>query len=284
MVRGGVARFTLLDRFGTPVQGDSSVIVTKGLSQVMINEISDSRGNDLRRSDFDKPRVLLRGKTNTIAYSADISLVGVDPDLLWMLTGQPRVENAAGDVVGNDATLRLPVSNFSMEIWTRLAVPVDGYRYGYTLFPRMRGGRVSGFAFSGGAVNFRVTGSRTARNARWGFGPFDLRWDGDAWSCLTDTPSTTLLGFGAGSFGMMPFGDSEMGSRVEYTRLGSEVSRNVHWKNFLLSQAPQPQCGAQPLYDVIDNFFADPASQTVDVLDGGTSGSTSDDVVDGGRA
>lgn len=284
MVRGSVARFTLLDHRGNPVIGPSSVITTKGITTVAVNEIIESRATALMRTPYDDPRVITRERTNTIGFSADIALCGVDPDLIHMLTGQSRVTNALGDVVGNDAELRSRVVNFSMEVWSKLTQPVDGYSFGYTVFPRIRGGRVSGFSFKNGAIDFAVTGSRTYKNNKWGYGPYDLFWDGGTWNCATP-PVMVDLGFGVGPFGSMPFGDSSSGVlRVDYPRQARPVSKNLHWRNMLVAQVPEVAPGAQPLSDVIDNFFSAPGSQTPDILDGGTSASTSSDVVDGGTS
>lgn len=260
MVRGSVARFTLLDRRGAPVEGETSVVTTKGIAQVQINEATTDQSLDLMRDEEDRPRVLLRGKTETTGYTADISLAGVDPDLIWMLTGQPRVTNAAGDVVGNDATLKLPVRHFAMEVWSRLTSPVNGYLYGYTLFPRLGGGVLGGFAFSNGAVSFSINEARSRRVSKWGFGPYTLRWDGESWHPC----------------GLVPIDESVM-----YNRMGKAVGSHTHWRTFLVDSAPVPQCGAQPLYDVIDNGFADHTS--TDVVDGQFV-ITSSDIIDGGGA
>lgn len=293
MVRGSVARFTLLDHRGAPVAGPDSVVVTKGVAQVALTEVTEAQASTLHRSDYDRPRVLLRGKTQTIGYGAEIKLLGVDPDLIYLLSGQSKVLNALGDVVGNDQKTRTPTVNFAMEIWSRLAAPVDGYNFGYTLFPRLRGGRLGGFSYGNSAVSFTVTGARTYRNAKWGYGPFDLTWNGLGWdltpwdttpwddasslfsSCAN--PTAVDPGFGVGGFGEMSFG----GDPPDQARLVSPVSRNLHWRNFLVATAPAPVCGAQGLFDAIDGGSATLTSS--DVLDGQFV-VTSNDSTDGGQA
>lgn len=295
MVRGEVARFTRLDSCGRPVEGEESVVVTSGLSVIRINEIVDTKNPELIRSERDDPRLLLPAKTRTIGYSADLTLTKVDPDLIWLLTGRPRVENYDGDTVGNDATLHLPTTNFAMEVWSKLAKPVDGYGYGYTLFPRIRGGRVGGFSINNGAINFSIEGAKTIRGAKWGVGPYSLRWtpagwdmggwDEDPWDeddprCVKFLNDPPLEGFGE-----LPFGETPFGGYVFpiHERLGTEIGSHTHWRHFLLDWAPSPMIGAQPLYDVIDNEFADPLTQDSEIVEGEYA-YTGDDVVDGGTA
>lgn len=230
MVRGSVARFTLLDSCGAPLPGPRSVVVTKGIAQVSIEERVDTTGDQLLRNDEDVPRVLIRGETNTVGYGASIGLRGVDPEVVSLLTGQPLVTNAQGDVVGNDVLTRQAPSNFAMEIWSKLDQPVGDYTHGYTLFPRLRGGRLGGFSVAGNAaVSFSVNGARALRMSRWGSNPHSgggwdtVPWDVGAW----DETTYPLVG----------------------TRL--------HWRNMLTDFVPEPRCGAyllpetQPVY-VID--------------------------------
>jgi hypothetical protein len=299
MVRGKVARFTMLDHRGAPVEGDRSVVVTSGIIKAAISEIVEDQSNELVRNDNDFSRVLIRGKPRTMGYGVDLDLCGVDPDLISILTGQPVVLNATGDVSGNDFLSKMPVSNFAMEIWSKLDVPVDGYQYGYTLFPRLRGGRMSSLNYTNTGVDLTVGAAKTYRMSRWGYGPYSLRWSGDGWdmsgwdesgwdesavnACLARvvTPTGPVgLGFGVDPFGSSPFGGTPTPVDPIYPRLGKPIGSHTHWTTFLLDSAPVPQCGAQALYDSIDGGSSSYTS--VDVVDGGSSSYTSDDGVDGG--
>lgn len=297
MTRGRVARFTLLDTKGAPVEGEQSVVVTKGIAAVAINEVVESQGHELVRNDEDTPRVLLRGKNRTIGYTTDISLRGVDPDLLTMLTNQPTVQNVHGDTVGNDIQIKRPVSNFAMEVWTKLAEPVNGYTFGYTLFPRIRGGRLGGFSINNGALDLTIKGARTSRMSKWGSGPYALRWNGGGWDInpwdtdLWDeavtrcTPGSDIANpFGEWGFGEWDFGGGSATPDPDriYQRLGSPIGNSTHWRNFLLDWAPSPICGAQPLYDVVDG--GDAAFTTEDIIDGEFADSIATDTLEGGYA
>jgi hypothetical protein len=188
-------------------------------------------------------------------------------------------EEATRTLVGFDVGTTLRATSFALEVWSKLdgasakpralgfdEVPFDttpfdtpaaggagcrdGRRWGYTLFPFLRGGRLSGFKFANGLVSFNLIGAQTRRNSGWGVGPYDLTG---------------------------PF-----------QRLVTPVSRNTSWRMFVTEAAPPAEtCGIQYLVpDVLDNGTAanpmpDPdAPLTVDA--GGAS--TEPWIIDGGRA
>jgi hypothetical protein len=100
-----------------------------------------------------------------------------------MLTGQPLVTNAAGDVVGFDAMSHIDLDSFgfALEVWSRIAgaaCDVSGNRkWGYTPFPFLKGGRLGGFSFENGAVQFTISGAQTRDGNGWGVGPYDVDRD-----------------------------------------------------------------------------------------------------------
>lgn len=167
------------------------------------------------------------------------------------------------DVVGFDA-VRLPAKAFAMEVWSKLDQPCSstGYgfgdgpfgegpfggprsqRYGYTVFPFLKGGTLSGFQFSNGLVSFNLIGAQTRRGPKWGYGPYDLE-----------------------------------GS---YARLNTKVSRTTAWRTFTTTALPPVErCGIQTLRDVLDNgTAADPGTDTID----GQFVVTSSDIIEGGNA
>lgn len=179
-VRGRVIRATRLDAVGTPVVSTTSVVVSKRISSITIDEVTED-GTDVRERNFgDEMCVVDDSYTSVLGYSGDINLCGVDPDMISIFTGQPVRKNAAGDTVGFGAKTNIDLDGFgyALEVWTRLAgSPVDaqGRRlWGYTVFPFFKGGRLGGFSFENGLVQFTITGARTRDNNKWGVGPFDV--------------------------------------------------------------------------------------------------------------
>lgn len=219
-VRGSVIRVTRLDSCGVPDPGASAVVVSKRVSTVTIDEVTDDGTNIRERNFADELCVVDDAFTTIIGYTADVALCGVDPDLISLMTGQPVVQNAAGDVVGFDAksSVDLDSFGFALEVWSRIAGaacdPSGNRQWGYTVFPFLKGGRLGGFSFENGAVQFTISGAQTRDGNGWGVGPFDVDRDDDG----LPSPLTTPL-------------DS-----------------NTHWRNVVVTLDPPPAaCGATAL-------------------------------------
>ena len=182
-VRGSVIRVTRLDACGVPIPGASAVVVSKRISSVTIDEVTEEGTNIRERNFGDELCVVDDSYTSIIGYTAAVALCGVDPDLITLMTGQPVVRNAIGDVVGFDAKTSVDLSSFgfAVEIWSKIAgqaCDASGNRkWGYTPFPFLKGGRLGGFSFENGAVQFTVSGAQTRDGNQWGVGPFDVDRD-----------------------------------------------------------------------------------------------------------
>jgi len=180
-VRGNVIRATRLDGCGKPVVGATSVSVSKRISTITIDEVAEDGTNIRERNFGDELCVVDDGYASVIGYSTDAAFCGVDPDLISIMTGQAVVKNAAGDTVGFDAdtTVDLDTFGFALEVWTKIAgaacVPGSSQRlWGYTVFPFIKGGRLGGFSFENGAINFALTGAQTRTGNQWGAGPYSV--------------------------------------------------------------------------------------------------------------
>ena len=182
-VRGSVIRVTRLDACGNPDPGASAVAVSKRISSVTIEEVTDDGTNIRERNFGDELCGLDDACTSLGGYTAEVALCGVDPGLVGLFTGQPVVLNHAGDIVGFDAptSVNLDDFGFSLEIWSRLAGSAcspSGFRpWGYTVFPFLKGGRIGGFTFENGPVQFTISGAQTRDGNGWGVGPFDVDRD-----------------------------------------------------------------------------------------------------------
>jgi hypothetical protein len=140
-VRGSVIRVTRLDACGNPVPSESAVVVSKRISTITVDEVSDEGTNIRERNFGDELCIVDDAYAETIGYTVDAALCGVDPDLITFMTGLPVVENAAGDVVGFDADTGIDLDGFgfAIEIWSRIAgsacEPGGARPWGYTVFP-----------------------------------------------------------------------------------------------------------------------------------------------------
>lgn len=193
-VRGRVIRVTRLDGCGVPDPGASAVVVSKRISTVTVDEVTDDGTNIRERNFADELCIVDDAFTTVIGYTADINLCGVDPDLVSLLTGQPVVLNAAGNIVGFDATTEVDLDSFgfSLEVWSRIAGsacdPSGNRKWGYTVLPYLKGGRIGGFSFENGPVSFTIAGAQTRDGNGWGSGPFDVDRDESALPIPLFTP------------------------------------------------------------------------------------------------
>lgn len=267
MMRGSAIRVTRLDGRGFYDPTAVEYGISKSVTRVKIDEVTESGGVETLRSEMDKPRVRIVKPDQTIRYEVSIEFIGCDPSILSLVSGSPVVRNAKGDVVGFDTDTRLPAQSFGLEVWSKVpdsvgaalgvgfdeggfgVIPFGGgtrasrKRYGYTLFPFLKGGWVSGFRFENGAVSFNLTRARTSRGSRWLYGPHEL--DG------------------------------------KNKRLIDLVSRNTNWRTFLTASAPpEPLEGTLVLEDIIHG--GTPDSTTTDILSGGTAESAGPYAISGG--
>src|SRR5690349_9388898 len=159
-VRGSVIRVTKLDSCGNPDPGASAVVVSKKISTVAIEEVTESGTNIRERNFADELEVVDDAFEQFLGYNTNTTLCGVDPDLISLFTGQPVVLNAAGDVVGFDVNTGIDLDGFgfALEVWSKIAGATcdpSGFRnWGYSLFPFLKGGRLGGFSFENGLVQF----------------------------------------------------------------------------------------------------------------------------------
>lgn len=222
-VRGSVIRVTRLDACGNPDPGASAVVVSKRISTVTIDEVSDDGTNIRERNFADELCVVDDAFSQVLGYTAEIALCGVDPGLVSLLTGNPVVLNAAGEIVGFDANTGIDLDSFgfSLEVWSRLAgsaCDTSGNRqWGYTVFPYLKGGRLGGFSFENGPVQFTISNAQTRDGNGWGVGPFDVDRDD------TNAPSP----------------------------LNTPLGENTHYRNIVVTlDPPAATCGSFALASV----------------------------------
>lgn len=250
-VRGSALRVTGLGDRGEILTPTPSA-VSKAVVSVTINEITETGGSELLRTDEDEARLHFVRPTQLIRNTVDVDFLRVDPGVLTLVSGVPVVRNAAGEVVGFDSKTRVPATSFALEVWSKLAGNAcEGgqQEWGYTLLPFLRGGYLSGFRFENNLISFNLRGAKTRREPRWGVGPHDLQ---GPFERLTDT-----------------------------------VSRTTTFKNVILPAPPPAQTeGVQTSTDIIDNGTADnpmPDPSALLKVDGG-SAQNGPWIIEGGRA
>ena len=185
-VRGRVLRATRLDSCGRPVEGDDSVVVSKGWTSVAYTANTDD-GEEIKVPNANNETcVYVPAVPSFLGYGVEITFCNVDPDLYALLTGQRTIVDANGDVVGfaMDTKVSTADVHFALEVWAgspggnACDNPGAGASYGYVLLPLLQGGVVGDFTIENDAVTFTVTGASTLDGNHWGQGYYNVVLDG----------------------------------------------------------------------------------------------------------
>lgn len=252
-VRGSVIRVTRLDAFGTPLLDPLDAVVTKGISSVTLNEVTDTEPELKVTDTYGDLMLRTRPVSELLHFTADVRLCGVDPGLIQVMTGQQYVTDRIDDNVGFgvDTKIDLRSFGFALEVWSRITgATCEDARWGYTVFPFLKGGRLGGFEFANSAVTFEIKGARTYRHPGWGLGPYQVTRDAEG----------------------------------NLTQLLEPMGSSRQWQNMLTTVAPpEPGCGIiVPFDDSING--GNPFYTTPDVLDNQVPEDPGAGTVDGGSA
>lgn len=280
MVRGSAIRMTALEPCGSIPDDVIRYAVSKCVTKVAVGEIIEAPGNEVVRDSGDDPALHFVTQPEMLGYNVDIEFLKVNPAILALVTGIDPVMDWDDRIIGFDQKMRVKTPAFALEVWSKLLGAacesiVDGTgeggfgeggfgempfgdfeatgtftqpRYGYTLFPFLKGGYIPGYEIANGLVSFKVIGAQTRWGTSWGRGPYDL-------------------------------------TEEEFTRLPTPVSGNTSWRNLILrSIPPEPTEGVAEAFDVIDNGNAsNPHPLATGTVDGGVV-ATSSNLIEGGRA
>jgi hypothetical protein len=180
MVRGSTLRVTQLREDGA-ISDPVAYAVSRSVVKVDIDEVTDDQGNETYRDETDQPRIHLPGTDEVVGYVTRSQFLRVDPGFLSLMAGVEVALDANGDGVGFDARTKIPAKAFALEVWSKLTGPVcaDGPKWGYTLFPCLKGGTLAGFEFANALTTFTLDGAMTESGRKWHVGPYDLheRWE-----------------------------------------------------------------------------------------------------------
>jgi hypothetical protein len=181
LVRGRRIRLTRTDGCGRPVFGDCSTVVSKGFISVAFTANTTESDEISVTNAAGEVCVFEPAETSLTGYAVEIQFCEVDPDLFSLVTGQPVVTDADGNVIGFDIDTQtsLTGSGFGLELWAGSAAgdacATEGAQgsFGYLLLPFVRGGIVGDFTVENGSVTFTLTGGATRDGNAWGIGPYN---------------------------------------------------------------------------------------------------------------
>ena len=178
LVRGRTMRVTQTDGCCTPAWGaEDGMVVTDGFVSVALTANINEPEEIIITNANGKTCVRDAGCAEFQGYSVEITFCEVTPCLFSLVTGQPSVVNAAGEIVGfrmNSAVSGCD-SGFALEVWMGVpgvACQSEQGGYGYLLLPCLQGGVIGDFTIENAAITFTVTGANTKAGNGWGVGPY----------------------------------------------------------------------------------------------------------------
>ncbi len=179
LVRGRTMRVTRVDGCCAPAAGEDNQVVTDGFVSVALTAnvtepeeitVVNANGQTCVRDP---------GCPEFNGYTAEITFCEVSPCLFSIVTGQPAVTDANGDVSGfrMNSDTSICGQGFALEVW--MGVPGvaclgEAGAFGYLLLPCLQGGVVGDFTIENAAITFTVTGAVTKDGNGWGVGPYDV--------------------------------------------------------------------------------------------------------------
>lgn len=232
-IQGQAIRVTKVDDCGVPIEGPCSFATSDGFISLDLAadieegetfEVKNANG-ELCISEVTCPELK--------AYDLSMTLCGIDPELIDLLTSYEVVNDRRGDSVGYQATGGvICAGNFALEIWTKVAGdkcdpqtcgPDENEQWFYWLLPRVNNGILGDFTIENGPLEVSFTARSKAPN-KWGQGPYSV-------VCLDATPPTG----GAACVAPGPLFDEP-------------VLTNTHlYKRLTGIQPPTIECGCQTL-------------------------------------
>lgn len=174
VVRGKVARTTLVDACGNPIAANS-MYVTDSVVQVTSTKNMDM-GDEIKVRQMNgiigeyEP-----GQASLLNYTVAVQFIKCDPGLLAALTGDPAILDYAGKAVGfSERALQLLTKDFALELWndtSGTACQAGSRLYGYMLYSMIGHGYTTIDNITDKEVTFTVNGM-TFGSFGWGRGPY----------------------------------------------------------------------------------------------------------------
>lgn len=181
LVRGRALRVTKTDGCGQVVLGPDSKVVTEGFISVGLTANNDEGETISVTNAAGNVCILDEPTPKFTGYTIEVAFCGVDPELFSLMTGQPVVLNADGDLAVGlrvNSQVSLTDSGFALEMWSNVPVAAcdssGSASYGYFLVPYVKGGVLGDFSVENGAINFTLSGAVSKDGSGWGVGPYNV--------------------------------------------------------------------------------------------------------------
>lgn len=178
LAEGEVVRITRVDSCGAPVEGEGNAFVDDCWASVLMapnveaGTDVDFRAMNGRSCGFKRGRPSFRG------FDLTGSFYSASPEMIDLLTGNPVVDDYAGDPAGWDDCAVSAAEGFALEIWQNVVgedCPEGAEaNYWYWLLPWITNGVLGDVTVSQEGVTFELTAA-TRSGGRWSLGPWDVQ-------------------------------------------------------------------------------------------------------------
>jgi len=143
-------RVTAVDGCCAPAFGADNQVVTEGFVSVALTATINTPDEITVTNANGKTCVRDTGCPEFQGYGVEITFCDVNPCLFSLITGQPVVLNALGEVSGfrMNSSISSCDKGFALEVWMGVpgvACTGDAGAFGYLLLPCLQGGVVSDF-------------------------------------------------------------------------------------------------------------------------------------------
>lgn len=176
-------RITKLDSCGNyPASGTAnSYMVTDGFISINLTSQTESGAEIITKKADGSFCVNEKFADSFKRFDLELSLCGVNPSLISMLTNAKTYADYAGDIAGFTVGEGTIDTQFALELWTGIsgvACEPGQEASGYVLLPFVAGGIWDGVKVDGtNAVDVMVKNTYTKGGNAWGDGPFDVVYD-----------------------------------------------------------------------------------------------------------
>jgi len=187
-ILGKRLRITKLDSCGNlPAAGtaDSQLITDGFISVNLTSEVED--GAEIITKKADGTFCVNEKLPNSFKrFTSEVSLCGVNPSLLAMMTNAETYEGyTVSDIIGITVPEGTIDSAFALELWTGITgaacLPGSAFSGGYFLLPFMQAGVLGDITIDGeNAVSFSMTGAYTRGGNQWDTGPYNVLYNGSS--------------------------------------------------------------------------------------------------------
>lgn len=171
-----VVRATRVDNCGAPIAGENA-FVSECVASVAMNPNVDVQDDVIYRAANGTLCGVKRGCPTLLGYDLEFNFFQVSPQLTSVLTNQPEVLDAAGELVGNDDCAIQCSGGFALEFWAELVGSgcdeTGGERWLYVLLPWVSNAYITDLSIGSEQVTFQLLGNSKA-GGRWGVGPYDV--------------------------------------------------------------------------------------------------------------